>query len=205
MDLLRRPAFWLTVAMLAAGTLAGFLAYTLLSYGPSSPAYVGGPLLVSDRDGLYVCVDEATPQAGEAVSAAKERLQDWFGNEISAHPGYDGLGYGDLRVRIDEGCPFEPYLVREGAEHPALGGVGGMADRFGQRPGRYRFAVFVADESLIREKFAGLDSRRTPEEFLCENHECNEVTTSIYVSEREINGGDGRFFLREFLRMMGLD
>lgn len=211
MGLWKRTAFRMICAVVAAGLLAGWLVHVLLEtvVKPSHPVFVGGPLLVSDRDRLYICVDAAPAASGKtvspaAVSAAKALLEDWFDHEFPRHPDYAAKGYAALRVQIEEGCPFEPHLAREGAVHPLLGDIGGMADRFLEKPDKYRFAVFIADEPLVREKFAGLAARRTPEQFLCESHECNEVTTSIYVTEREIADGGGRWFFREFADLMGL-
>jgi|GEM_PF-2116748 hypothetical protein len=62
-----------------------------------------------------------------------------------------------------------------------------------------------AEESLIREKFGDAPTRWAPEEMLCEAHACNEVTSAVYLTEREAAGDDGSFFFREWLQLMGLE
>lgn len=189
MSFLKRQTFWITSFVLITGILIGYYAFDQLSAHENETVskFAGNALITTNRDRLNICVDSTLESSEWIVPRAREML-------VSK----------DFSVQIDNGCPFKPFLSIDGSEHPIYGN-GEMVGRYIEEPSMYRFAVFIVDETLIREKFANASTRWSPEEMLCENSECNEVTLSIYLSEQDITNDNGKKFQQEILYLLGLE
>src|SRR5690606_33988612 len=106
-------------------------------------------------------------------------------NSIKSHVNWKKLGYSDMNsIKIEPGCPLG-YLMHDGNSHPWLTATGENPPIV-KRVSEHRLWIFIVSDEIVEKHFKDSLWRKSPEEMLCQGHECAEVTTGIYITEKEL-------------------
>jgi len=167
--------------------------------------FSGSALLTTNRDQLNICVDIAT---SKQLLALKEEdlsvmVKKIVKDDLPSTKEWQSKGFEGYRTEVSTNCKFEPFLTLEGVTHPIYRSYDG--GRYVEEPSQYRFAVFVVDDEIIDRNFDPGSARWSPEEMLCEDNECNEVTSAIYLTEMDVLSNDGKQLIEEVKHMFGID
>ena len=196
-----RVGFWLFVfsfALLWRLTIQPSLAHT-------HPSSSGNMLLASNREELAICVDVLFGAEGVPPQGLANQIRDLLDNPIKAHPRWSELGYDQFQTRVEIGCPTEAYLIQPGAAHPLLPwGIEATTWVSNvETPSPYRVHVYVVSPTVIKNSFRGTDLRYAPQEYICENGDCFEVTGAVYLSPSEAL--NPQFVQNRLERILALD
>ncbi|MFY0545137.1 hypothetical protein [Brevibacillus sp. H7] len=141
----------------------------------------------TNRDKILICVDNLSSDKSNDIS--NEKLVKKIGQQLEMIGKKDKrwkeVGYHDVQVEVKAGCSFTPYLLEDNITHPIYG-KGDYVPRRVKIPSAEQLGIFVVDQETIDKNFLGHYSRWSPEESVCEGHECNEVTKGIYFSPDEV-------------------
>ncbi|HSH80694.1 MAG TPA: hypothetical protein VLA19_19375 [Herpetosiphonaceae bacterium] len=189
---------WVAKALLLVGLVSGTAA--LVMYPQPGHAAQPNSLLTAGRDRLAVCVqplsgaispDEARAPVEAVLPAALQ------------HPWWVADGLAAPVVETNCAPTATPFLLQPGATS-ILGKPSGNFNSLDvTQPARFRLFVFVLPQTQIRAIFGDSPYRVAPQEFLCREHQCSEVTTGIYVSPEELR--DAAFLKLALQRGLGLE
>lgn len=87
-------------------------------------------------------------------------------------------------IRVNGGCPSNPYLLEPGARHPVFNGGGGPKPV--ARASGYRAFVFVVDDQDITRVFGDSPARVAPQEMMCQGDNCWEVAAALYLGPNDV-------------------
>jgi hypothetical protein len=126
------------------------------------------------------------PSTGIDASAALASLQGTI--DILVRQGYGALG-----TRPAASCPGEPLFIRTDTVHPKNSGNGPVAPlpRV-TTPGPFQLHIAITTPTHLARIFGGSTIRRGAEEMTCSDHDCAEVTGSIYVDATTFASGTER-------------
>ncbi|MGG1664276.1 hypothetical protein [Brevibacillus sp. NRS-1366] len=157
-----------------------------LSHEHEDNMFVGGTLLTKNRSKMIVCVDNVSTIRGKDVSNDKivKRIEKQIEKLSKGHKRYKEVNYHLVDVEVTAGCSFTPFLNDPNNSHPLYGGGGG--DRVVDQPSEESLGIFIVDQEIIDKNFKKATNRWSPEELICEGHECFEVTKGIYFTPDEI-------------------
>lgn len=191
--------FAVVLALLAVGLFASG-ALGVPGGERSNDQVIAGPLLAASRDRLSVCVEPvagAQSTVDESRSAVETALI-----RASQRPEWATSGLDMTTALVQPGCPQEPYLLLPGASYAGKP-VGDPSIQEVIQASEHRLFVFVLPDAEIQRIFGpGESVRLEPQEFLCQDHTCSEVTTGLYVAVSELRDPE---FLEEWLaRALGL-
>jgi hypothetical protein len=170
-----------------------------------SSKYSDNALQTKNRDKLVVCVDNVSANKEGSNSTEKlitiikpqiEKLKKENKKWINA--------YGRFPFEIKSGCSFSPLLNDANALHPIYSGHSEF-ERVVATPSSELFAIFVVDQSVIDKHFSNVPSRWVPEQYLCEDQECNEITKGIYLTSSEIQDPGSSILHKELLHGFSLE
>lgn len=167
-----------------AVTLAGAIQGTI-----QDRVQVNHPLLVNTRKDLAICVSSDNRSDVGAVHRAIE-------SDIKSHRLWAPV-FGSYAVRVDFGCPSDPYLVKfpEAKSELVIPSV--------RTASMYRTFVHVMPESQLTALVGDTGRRVWPQEALCVGHDCSTVTTEVYVTPSEAR--TPTFLGSELLKAIGLE
>ncbi|MGH2587993.1 MAG: hypothetical protein ACRDJE_23995 [Dehalococcoidia bacterium] len=143
--------------------------------------------MTSNRDALRICV-VGVGAAASAAAEARDRIQQQLPS-VAQRPEWAAARLTGTRTIVDTNCPADPLLLRPGVEYVdgRPGANGGEQLATVQQPSVYRLYVFLVPSpqltSIIQGKF---DVRSAPQEFLCRERTCAEVTTGVYLTPDEM-------------------
>ncbi|MBO8165356.1 MAG: hypothetical protein H0Z34_16855 [Brevibacillus sp.] len=138
-------------------------------------------LLAENRDGIEVCVQSFVPD--ELNIKAKEKVESLIKDDLMTNNKWNKL-FHDLDITVKTGCEVQPYLMEEGTSHPVLSGTPDSG-RIVSQASSSMLTVFVVPNKTIEKHFKSSTSRISPEEILCQEDVCREVTTGVYLSLTE--------------------
>lgn len=138
-------------------------------------------LIVENRSTLEICVQSFVPD--EADDKAREKVEKVLNEEIMKKNKWKKL-FGNLNVNVKSGCDVKPYLMQDGNSHPILSGSDDPG-RIVEEANSSMYTIFVVPDKVIDKHFKGVDNRTAPEELLCEDGVCQEVTKGVYMTLNE--------------------
>lgn len=138
----------------------------------------GGLLVTSNRTALRICVQGLEGLSTKDQTEATDTVRDIVPNVLRAADHAER--FRGLALIVEDGCP------RRGL-HPLIQGV----DNFAvvnpvAVPSPTRLYVFVAPQELIDDVTKSWTGRLVAEELACLGLDCSEVTTGLYVGDREV-------------------
>lgn len=156
-------------------------------------------LLTDNRDNLEICVMSLVT---ENVSLqAKNEVASIIQQSVLTHDKWKEL-YNNIPFTVKDGCDVTPYLSIEGNVHPVLSGEP-EPGRIVKKANSSLVAIYIVSEDIIKRNFPDNAPRTAPEELICENHECREVTQGLYFTPEEFN--DYTFVTNELLKALSLE
>lgn len=186
------------VLWLIAPVLMGALLFTL--YQASSARGTVKRVDVAGRTETALCVDSWNVDVN--LAHLSQSVKSIVNDRIVSRPDWTTLGYTDTSVRVDVGCPSIPYLLLTSAGHPTLNGSTTLPPVV-IRPSPYRAHIVVVPTDQINRIFKrNLDVRIAPEELVCEDDECTEVTLTLYLSQDDLSSQDE--LERRLLQALGI-
>jgi hypothetical protein len=161
-------------------------------------------LLVNNRkNNLIICVENYVK---EDQSINNEIIRNNVANLIekdlkNKHHRWEKQGLDKFNISVIQGCSFDPLLLQSDKKHVFFAGdLNSM--RVVDNASEERFGLFIVSEEVVNKHFSGTESRLAPEQFVCENGECLEVTSGIYLSKAELNTKE---FIQQLKYVLGLD
>lgn len=154
----------------------------------ASASFSDNPLITSNRDDLAFCVNVVDGQLNVKSEEVANLVQVALEGPIKTHPRWAETGYDRFPVRVEVDCPSEAYLLRSGAFHPLLSGMGESEAVPVPRvdiPSSFRIHIYIVPQRDIENAFLGTDLRSAPQEMLCAESQCVEVTSAIYLTAEE--------------------
>lgn len=148
--------------------------------------FIGGTLLTKNRSKMTVCVENVSSIRSKDVSDEKivAKIEKQIEKLSKENKRYKEVNYDSVDVEVTEGCSFTPFLNDPSNSHPLYGG--GSGDRVVDQPSKESLGIFIVDQEVIDRNFEKAPNRWSPEELICEGHECFEVTKGIYFTPDEI-------------------
>lgn len=195
----KRRILWPAKVLLLTSLLSATI---ILAVRPAPSQAVDNPyghLLTANRDRLAVCVQALSGAAlpGEAQAAIQGVVP-----AALRHPWWDSRLPAPT-VETDCAPAATPFLLQPGAASIKGKPAGDFRSLYVARPSRFRLFVFVLPQAQITALFGDSPYRTAPQEFLCREHTCDEVTTGIYVSPWELR--DAAFLKLALQRGIGLE
>lgn len=168
--------------------LSAFLGSTATSSGHARATLSGNMLLASNRSDLALCTDVVIGTAGDIPpQQVAEQVEGVLMNQVRHHPRWHMLGYDQFPIRVEVDCPSEAYLLQPGAQHPIVSGdLPETRVPITDEPSPFRVHLYVVSQEQIQRIFFGTNHRVAPQEMLCEERECFEVTSALYLSPEEV-------------------
>lgn len=173
------------VGGLTAGlfAVAAFFAWSSTAGTGKSEQRDPGLLLTGDRSRLRACVADLT---GGASAAGAGPVQDAL-DGLTAHPNWQAAGLSAGPPQATAGCgDVKPFLLAPGVtyENGGFSSFSGFPEVKEASP--YRVMVFVLPAEQIASMFADSPARSVAQEMQCQGGQCAEVTTGLYVTEKEL-------------------
>lgn len=168
--------------------------------------FIGGTLLTKNRSKMIVCVENVSSNRGKDVSNEKnvKKIEKQIQKLSNENKRYKEVYYDSVDVEVTAGCSFTPFLNDPSNSHPLYGG--GSGDRVVEQPSKESLGIFIVDQDVIDKNFAKAPNRWSPEELICEGHECFEVTKGIYLTPDEIEDiNNDKMLFQELLYGFGLE
>jgi hypothetical protein len=155
---------------------------------------IASPVLADSRTEMAFCVDTQSFGANSKaqdlnIDHLKVNILSLF-DSIKQNSSWEEQGFSGLNLRIDNDCPGYPYLMKPGAAHPLFTNDHAPIDVL-EVPSNYRIHIYLAPSDVITKFFAGTNLRSAPQEMICSEHECYEVTTAIYLTHEELLQQEG--------------
>lgn len=160
------------------------------SHTESQATLSGNALLASNRSELAFCIDEADLEQDISLESLASNVQSLIETQIKTTPRWSELGYDQFSIKVDVGCPGEPYLLQPGAIHPLLSGSSTSSTTsvpMANIPSPYRVHIYVVSQTAVQSLFGEADMRSSPEEMLCAGNVCYEVTSGVYLTPENVN------------------
>lgn len=156
------------------------------------------PYLTTNRDHLGICV-QTTSTASLTADDARSRVSEAL--ELVQQEEYWPDAFATGRVAVDAGCPtIGSLLSPDNPVKPSGKGFQGGEARVNlivDSASPYLLYVFVLSDAELQALFGSVSNRAQAQEMLCdENRQCAQVTTGVYISDREL---DDAAFLADWL------
>jgi hypothetical protein len=197
--MMKRRVLWPAKILLLTGVLSATI---ILAVRPAPSQAVDnspGHLFTANRDRLAVCVQSLSGAAlpGQAQAAIQGVLP-----AALRHPWWDARLPVSV-VETDCAPAVTPFLLQPGAASIMGKPTGDFGPLSVSTASRFRIFVCVLPQAQITALFGDSPYRTAPQEFLCQEHTCDEVTTGICVSPQE--QGNIAFLKLTLQRGIGLE
>ncbi|MBD3917613.1 hypothetical protein H8B09_02525 [Paenibacillus sp. PR3] len=164
--------------------------------------------LTSNRDKISICIGDYT-QTSSSKSLSEKVINSTnsiLEGQLKKHAKWKDSGYSKEQFEVVKGCSFTPFLLDDGNAHPVYSGkMNKKLDRIIDTPSKEQLGIFIVDPTVIEKHFKDAPDRWSPEEMLCENNECAEVTSGIYLTADELSGIDNKNLEYEIMKRFGFE
>src|SRR5690606_6373174 len=161
-------------------------------------------LLTKNRDKTIVCIQDYTTQESKfSLSKTHENLTSSL-EKLKEHENWKSSGLSAFEMEVQTKCSLTPRLLEPNATHPIYSGKN-STPRFVNIASDEIVGVFVVDQSVIDEHFKEAPTRWSPEQVICENDECNEVTRGSYLTRGEPEAKEADILYHELIYGLGIE
>ncbi len=164
----------------------------------------GDALYTKNRDKVILCIDNySTSFEVNDIEKLVKKTSDVLINSIKKHKDWKQIGASQYEIEVKSGCSFNSFLADINNAHPIYTGKNNI--RVVDEASVEQIALFVVDQQVIDKNFRDTPSRWGPEEYLCEENECVEVTSGIYINADEAKDIKSSKLIDELKFRFGLD
>lgn len=138
-------------------------------------------LLTKNRSTVEICIDSFVPDV--ANEKGKKLVEQVMTNTVTKNPKWNA-DYRQYDFVVKSTCNVTPYLLKKGTFHPVLSGEPDPG-RVVKTASTSRVTIFIVPQQIKEKHFKNSKILTSPEEMLCEEDNCYEVTSGVYLSPQE--------------------